>query len=340
MVACEKCGKKGKGEIWSCSHRDKDDCPFLRSQEKLFPPLGLMVLFIAIAGFGLFLIGGLTFLIEGEDLGLILSMSCFLPLILSSLLAIMLGVILIFGVRERLDDTSSGASLQKVWFWGCNIYEVTKSALEVMEFQIETYPSIGHPASILAILLHPPDSSPRSLIYWNKYASEILITSIVHLIAMDRLVVRSSLCQRTFLGERIVRKPGREYFLISGRGKWEEEVKGEFESRIMNIVKTWPLQKASRHWSHGITPYRLTIELIGKIRWNPGRWIFQRIKQEAEMYELPEANGTTQQLRKEGISLENEVAQVSKSYPDFTEALRADLRSALSQMEWKYEGEP
>jgi hypothetical protein len=118
MVECEKCGRKGIGEIWSCPHCDKDDCLFVRSQEKLFPPLGLIILFIAIAGFGLFLIGGLTFLLEGEDLGLILGMSCFLPLILSSLLAMILGAILIFGVRERLDDISSGVSLQRIWFFG------------------------------------------------------------------------------------------------------------------------------------------------------------------------------------------------------------------------------
>jgi hypothetical protein len=84
----------------------------------------------------------------------------------------------------------------------------------------------------------------------------------------------------------------------------------------------------------------LGIELIGKIRWNPGKWIFQQIKQESEMNELPEADGITQQLRKEGISLENEVAQGRRLYPGFVESLRADLRSALSQMEWKYEGEP
>jgi hypothetical protein len=223
---------------------------------------------------------------------------------------------------------------------GCNIYQVTKSAIEAVEFQIETYPSIGHPPSILAILFHPPDRSPRFLIYWNKYASEILITPIVHLIAMDRLVIRSSLWQRSFLGERIVRRPGREYFFTSGKGMFEEKVEGKFESLIVNIVETWPMGKASKPWSHGITPYRLGIELIGKIRWNPGRWIFQQIKQEAEMNELPEADGIPQQLRKEGISLENEVAQVRKSYPGFVESLRADLRSALSKMEWKYEGEP
>ena len=340
-LVCEKCGRSGTAQITACPMRSDGTCTYEADQERLSPLFGAMMFGIGSLELGILLVAAIALVIAGGTWGWILSGICGIPMLLMGTALTGLGLILTVGNRDRLKEERSGRVFHQISLAGRTVYEAVTDFPEKLSFALPDSPFLTHPASITAIQLHPPAEYPRSFIYWNRYAVELLLTSLVSLLASGMVVVERSSVHRSFLGGIIHREPVNDYFFLPSERDDDTHAVGALEHRITQVVANWPADPAARTWPHAIPSHRLAIALVGKMRWNPGRWLYCLVREELEEqviwqcidYESGDAYSI---LQAEGAALEEWLRLIAAANPGFIGTLRSDLFRGLSFMEWDY----
>lgn len=113
------------------------------------------------------------------------------------------------------------------------------------------------------------------------------------------------------------------------------------ERRIVSAVREWPKQRAARTWPQGIPSHRLAIALLERVRWNPGRWVYQVVQKDARGRGLSPIETVGWQdvwavLDREAAMSEAWLEDLSDAHADALREWRSDLWRGLSFMEWNY----
>jgi hypothetical protein len=316
-----------------------DDCPYKKERDNRVSTLGGLLLTFGIAGSTIFTIAVVAWVLTNQATGLILAGLCGLPPLLLSMLFLIGGGILTFAVHERITNPASGEVGYRMSFGEREIYRRTTTPPGKLTLPSSRLDSLAAPLSVNAVLLHPPDRKPRSLIFWNKYAVELLITCLAGLLAQDVLEVRHITVSSTLFGKALNLKSGMEYFLVPGEELEMENVDGTLESKMVEITQSWPHHTAAKNWPQGLPLFHLGLGVLEKVRWNPGRWVYQQVINDAETRGLspqgrrPEEPDRYPNLQREGEQIERFLQQLSENEPGFMTYLRNELRRALSIME-------
>lgn len=307
----------------------------------MMPLFGLVVLGVGLLELGITLVAAIAMLISWGTRVWLPAAVCGIPVLLFGVAVMGLGLVLAVGHRDHLWEEQSGRFYHQISIAEHVIYESVTDSPEVISFALPDASGLTHPASVTAILLHPPARSPRSLIYWNRYAVELLLTSVVSLLVCKMLMVERADVHRSFFGRTFYRKPTIDYFFLPSRRDDDARAVGALERRIMQVIVEWPAHSAASPWPHAMPSHRLAIALIGQMRWNPGRWLYGLVRQDLqERFAIQWTDGESgianSTLHAEGAALEEWLQKVSVADPDFVAALRSHLFRGLAYMEWDY----
>lgn len=340
-IICDRCGRFGKSDIANCPERLQGSCPYKFERESLMPFFGLLMLGIGFMELVILLVAAIGFTITNLTVGLLFSGLCGIPFLLIGMALTGLGVVLAFGQRERIWQDGPGWFMQQILLHGWIIDESFTGPTEKLHLTIPEFTNLNHPASIIAIQLHPPKESTGSLIYWNRYAVELLLTSLVSLVSQKRLMVETAIVKRSFLGGTVSRKPKQDYFFVINEKNRKTPVTGALEQRIIDLIKDWLQNPAAKTWPYAIPTHRLAIGLVAKMRWNPGRWLYDLVHQDLLNRGLmastdDRSSDIHDYLHADGHILEQTLNSISTTNPAFIKTLRGDLFRGFSFMEWTY----
>lgn len=307
----------------------------------MVPFFGLLILGVGLLELGIVVVAAIAILVSWGTRVWLFSTVCGIPLLLMGVAMIGIGLILAVGYRNHMWEDQSRRSYHQISISEYVIYESVTGPPEVISFALPDPAGLTHPASVTAILLHPPARSPRSLIYWNRYAVELLLTSVVSLLVHKMITVERADVYRSFFGRTIYRKPTIDYFLLPNRRDEDTRAIGALEHRIMQVIVEWPTDSAASPWPYALPSHRLAISLIGQMRWNPGRWVYGLVRQDfqerfAAQYTDGDSGIANSTLHTEGAALEEWLQKVTVVDPDFVATLRSQLFRGLAYMEWDY----
>ncbi len=340
-LTCQKCGREGMQAILACPERAQGRCPFRHERDKVLPLLGWVVFGTGMIQLGIGVGGALGLLIANRTWGLACCGLCGIPSLAMAAAFIGLGLVMALGSRVRLRNEESGELGHQITFGGRVLYQMITEPAAELPSGLRMAEPLQYPASVTAILLHPPARSPRSLIYWSRYAVELILTSMVSLLAGGQIVMTQAVMHRWVLGMRWGREPKVGWFLVPGPHVEAGEEVGALERRIVRAVREWPKQRAARTWPQGIPSHRVATALVEHVRWNPGRWVYQVVERDAKGRGLLPIERAGWQdvwavLEREGAMVEAWLQELSAAHPDAVREWRSDLWRGLSFMEWDY----
>lgn len=214
-LTCHKCGREGIEAIVACPDRAQGGCFFQLERDKVLPLLGWVVFGTGMIQLGIGVGGALGLVVANRTWGMACCGLCGIPSLAMAAAFIGLGLVVALGSRVRLWNEESGELGHQITLGERVLYQMITEPAQELPSGLRVTGPLEHPPSVTAILLHPPARSPRSLIYWNRYAVELILTSMVSLLAGGQIVMTRAVMHRRVLGMRWGREPKVGWFLAS-----------------------------------------------------------------------------------------------------------------------------
>lgn len=269
-LRCETCGRPLGPKLLTCPRRAEDGCPYRVERSPVLGSTGMGWVFLGV-GWVVWIVGA------------ILAPSSLVGIGLFGLVFTIVGLLIAFGTRVTLYNTTTGQMWEQSQFFGWGVGHKTASAWEPVGSGLQVAPPTSYPASVSLLYQHN-DVERRNPEAWIDYATDVFYATLLSL--SSRRVVQ---IYRTTVSSRASSSPQRMFILRPGSAHSQVTVSGELEQHVAQAVVEWSQQTTPtihvkrnnqgyvRQLRHCLTLHDLMILIVEGDWRNPGEWLISDI---------------------------------------------------------------
>lgn len=246
---CEYCGKEAGPEMFTCSRRAAEQCPYHFAVRALLP-IGITLLF---PGLIFLLVGlGLTtdlFATLAEDIDTPSPEQPFFGIVFT-----LIGALLIFGAiytqlvrRTVLINPRKFFQWERQTLFGWEVYRSVTAGVVPLNFEPPAHPEVASIGALFATKSRKEES---------ERAAELFLHTLVNMAATNTIEMARARRYKSRFGSPLGDYTGKDQYLVRGTGR--ATASGALETRILDTVTTWYADEQYLATSNtGLTPYEL-----------------------------------------------------------------------------------